>query len=228
MQAKFLKIIRIVAIFLVVAGLSAGSHSCSGPAEFTNGLPNDNDVQYDERLLGWWHGPELEDAGLDILLVIVPANDGTIGVFWHLPGLGICWAAEAYASRIGETIYYDAIRVQKASSICEDYTEDGTTPGHIVVQVEIDESDQLFLRFVRNKFFDELARDGTAKSRVAKVSNDGRLVDKYLVVEISSDNLVELIRNGADKGMFTERFGPFYRLIRDREKKFDTLEPWRK
>ena len=227
MRTILVRIIKIVGIFLLASGFSAGPHSCSGPAEFTNGLPKDENLQGDERLLGWWHGPHLKHSDLDILLIILPAKEGTVGVLWYYPGMGSCWAARVYPSKIGEIIYYDGVRVSGMRMNCEDYTEDGATPGHIIVQAEIDESDRLFLRFVRNGFFNEFERPASVTTHVAEVSKEKHVVDKYLVVEISSDDLIELIRNNAHEGLFAKKFGPFNRITSDRERGIDRFEPWR-
>jgi hypothetical protein len=140
--------------------------------------------------------------------------------------MGVCWIAQAYATEIDQAIYYVASRGIQNGKICEDYTAKDTTPGYIVVQLKFDDDGRLFLHFVRYGFFRDDARKKAFNVLLVDVSEGERLVKGYMTVDISSEKLVDLIRNDSGRGLFTKSFGPFYRIANDRSERIDTGEPW--
>ena len=222
------KLTKIAGILVLLFALTAGT--CTGPVEFTSGLPKQEDVDFDERLSGWWYTVKANgssNAELSVLMVVLPNyKTGELMILWYLPGMGACWAAVAYPSKIDDIIYYDAIRIPELDQPCEDYTEKDRKPGHIITQVDVDQNDRLFLSFVSSEFFDTVLKEGVLETHVAESAEEKKVVDEYLVVEISEENLIELLRESGAKNLFTEPYGPFYRIDLNEKDAVDTLEPW--
>ena len=222
-----LKTAKALCLLLVVSGFS-GTPTCIGPVEFTNDLPRGEDIQYEEKLLGWWHAALYgKKPEADILLVAVAGGDQTFGVYWYFPALGICWTARIHATKVDQKIYYVAKRVRLADISCEDYTGDDETPGYIVFQAEIDDRDRLFLRFVRIGFFENMKGGEAIRFHESHVRKEKPIVNKYPIVEIESEHLADLVRTQSENGLFTKRFGPFYRIPHERSERISSIQPWR-
>lgn len=201
----------------MAAMLSAGS--CAGPAELTSGPPADLTTGVDERLTGNWISVD-EDSYLNVVLTFGPAEDGALDVLWTYLGLpGHCFAVIARPFDVDGVRYYDGTwfvpkKEDEELISCERYTPEGVQPGHIIVKTAIDANGHLYLKFLRNKTLLRFGELGQINARVIKTAED-KLVDEYLLVEISSDDVAALLSGLPEEGLFSDPVGPFTRLRAD-------------
>jgi len=208
------RLLRAAGVVATAAMLSAGS--CVGPAELTSGPPDEFLADVDERLTGNWISVD-EDGYLDVVLTFGPAEDGALGVVWTYLGLpGHCFTIIARPFDVDGVRYYDGTWFlpkdeDRELMSCERYARGGEKPGHIIAKATVDPAGHLYLRFLRNRTLLRFHHLGQLNARVIKTAED-KFVDEYLLVEISSDDVVALLRGLSEEGLFSDPVGPFVRL----------------
>jgi hypothetical protein len=209
--------VRAAGAIAMAAMLSAGS--CVGPAELSSGPPGKFRVDADEGLMGNWISVDA-DAYLNVVLTFGPAEDGALGVVWTYLGLpGHCFTVLARPFDVDGIRYYDGTwydpkEEDKEFLSCERYTPEGEEPGHVIVKAAIDAAGHLYLRFLRNTTLLRFQELGQLDARIIETAKD-KLVDEYLLVDISSDDVVALLRGTSEEGLFSDPVGPFIPLRPD-------------
>ena len=201
----------------MAAMLSAGT--CVGPAELASGPPEEFWAETDAELMGNWISVD-KDGYLNVVLTFGPAEEGTLGVVWTYLGLpGHCFTIVARPFEVDGVRYFDGTwfipkEEDEEFLSCERYTPEGEEPGHIIVKATVDDAGHLYLRFLRNATLLRFQELGHLNTRVIKTAEE-KLVDKYLLVEISGGDVAALLRGTPEEGLFSDPVGPFIRLQAD-------------
>lgn len=211
------RFVRAVGVIAMAVMLSAGS--CVGPAELASGAPEEFWAKANEDLAGNWISVD-DDDYLNVVLTFGPAEEGTLGVVWTYMGLpGHCFTIIARPFEVDGVRYYDSTwfvpkNEDEGIMSCERYTPEGEEPGHVIVKATIDAAGHLYLRFLRNGTLLRFQELGQLDARVIETDEE-KLVDEYLLVKISSEAVVALLRGTPEEGLFSDPVGPFIRLRAD-------------
>lgn len=195
----------VVSLFLGLA-LSA----CKSVPEVSATLSEPDPALFDKRLAGMWYavGPAGYINGFAYLLII-PRKDGAsfdvTGVMVSRKGAkSVQWLrATAYASLVDGETYYN---VKRVAWVGNDYTPEETTSFLILKPKIAADSSLMFLHAMESEALGKIAEERGIKKR--KLPPEA----PYIILDVSRDDLIRLIRETAHERLFSVITGPFYRV----------------
>jgi hypothetical protein len=183
--------------------------ACVAPPENILPLAGDKRVAPDPSLLGTWYTADENEA---VYLHILPDDYGSLHVFAVAvidePVNPVHFVrVRAAPVQVDGRVYYNARRVGGA-----DYRPTDETPrGTIVVRPDLAADGTLTLAFLSHQRLRPMVEDGRLEGEV--MPGEYELVEvPYLMLDLSSEGLADLIREIGTDRLFTLRFGPLSRL----------------
>ena len=200
---------------LLAAALSLAA--CDGPAFFQAPISEPGQVRHDERLIGSWYsfGGDGDDDGVMLVRISAPEGedqdrlDAVLTLTTVEPATG-WYIVEAFASEIDGTVYYNTRLTGAATIGVSDDSGQletkavGAFEGFMIIQAEVDADEQLSLRIISEK-------QPKALQLKSHETTCGEDCDERLY-ELSSGELVELIRTTPRDELFDIYLGPFARI----------------
>lgn len=204
---------RLLRASLIMAALFLAA--CAGPAYFEAPISELGRAEYDQRLVGTWYSVDTEDGFVWLLDILPPEEESpnhlsAVLSFTNTEPATGWYFVEAYASEIDGTVYYNA-RITGAAEVGKFDDSGGIKTsvlgefeGFMIIQAGIDADGLLSLRVLSTSQLKAMK----LKSREMICTGD---CDEVLF-ELSSGELVELIRTNPRDELFDLQFGLFARM----------------
>lgn len=195
--------------------------ACTGPAEFRLPISEPGAAAYDEALVGSWYAFSKEHDGVVMLRIAADAEGRLVaaaGLIELKPGTdgraAFQWLnREAYPSEIDGVTYFNTRPIapgaagfrQKSRQAPEiESVLGGAERGYWIMRAEIDADDRLTLEVLSEKVPNRLDLPGREMSCGEDCT--------YEILDLSSAELIALIRSNPPEDLFSIRIGPLARV----------------
>jgi hypothetical protein len=206
----------------------------SGVPQSRSDLSEPGETAYDERLIGFWHGVgPADDDMVGAYVEIAPTEDGRLSVVGSLAPIRTSaedepitlWVeAIGHASRLDGSTYYNLRLITGTGYDLYFSPAEGQQAGFVILQADVSAEDQLFLRFMSPRTLAPLIEDSTVRGRSLSCGD----FCGYILLDVSRQELIDLIRSITPEKLFPVDLGPFQRInLRDEAMDFGKwYEAW--